>query len=85
MSEAIRKALTARQWQALEFIQDSIVGDGYPPTLREIGAHMDIGSTNGVVDHLKALVKKGYLERDPAKSRAMRTIDFDDALDAWSL
>src|SRR5205823_12275201 len=47
---------------------------GYPPTLREIGEHMGIRSTNGVNDHLKALEKKGYLEREDLKSRALRPL-----------
>ncbi|MCA9522077.1 MAG: transcriptional repressor LexA, partial [Myxococcales bacterium] len=47
---------------------------GYPPTIREIGAHMGIGSTNGVSDHLKALERKGYLERDLLKSRALKPV-----------
>ena len=36
---------------------------GIPPSLREIGDALGIRSTNGVADHIKALVKKGYLER----------------------
>jgi hypothetical protein len=42
----------------------------HPPTLREIGTYMDIKSTNGVNDHLKALRRKGYLELPSLKSRA---------------
>ncbi len=45
---------------------------GYPPTLREIGGHMGIRSTNGVNDHLEALTRKGYLVREELKSRALR-------------
>jgi len=66
--------LTDRQKEVLEFIQRSIDGRGYPPTLREIGEHMGIRSTNGVNDHLKALEKKGYLAREDLKSRALRPL-----------
>ncbi|MBU0552312.1 transcriptional repressor LexA [Myxococcota bacterium] len=66
------KELTARQREILDFISRSIQERGYPPTIREIGAHMGIRSTNGVNDHLKALERKGYLRRDDLKSRAMR-------------
>lgn len=66
------KELTARQREILDFITRSIQERGYPPTIREIGAHMGIRSTNGVNDHLKALERKGYLRRDDLKSRAMR-------------
>lgn len=69
-----RDALTKRQQQVLDFIGASIGDRGYPPTLREIGEHFGIKSTNGVNDHLKALEKKGYLTREDLKSRAMRPI-----------
>jgi len=65
-----RDKLTDRQQQVLDFIQAKIHRDGYPPTIREIGDQLGIRSTNGVNDHLKALSKKGYLQRTEAKSRA---------------
>jgi repressor LexA len=64
--------LTERQEMVLTFIQSSIEERGYPPTLREIGNHMGIRSTNGVNDHLRALERKGYLLREDMKSRALR-------------
>ena len=67
-----RGVLTDRQREILEFITQSIRERGYPPTLREIGVHFGIKSTNGVNDHLRALEKKGYLEREDLKSRALR-------------
>lgn len=71
------QGLTARQEQVLSFIRQSIQDRGYPPTLREIGAHMGIKSTNGVNDHLRALERKGYLTREDMKSRALRPCDMD--------
>jgi len=68
------EALTQRQREILEFISASIVERGFPPTLREIGEHFNIKSTNGVNDHLKALEKKGHLRREDLKSRAMRPV-----------
>src|ERR1041384_7492359 len=67
-------ALTQRQRDILDFISASIVERGFPPTLREIGQHFNIRSTNGVNDHLKALEKKGHLRREDLKSRAMRPV-----------
>ena len=64
--------LTERQEAILDFIRRSIRERGYPPTLREIGAQMNIRSTNGVSDHLRALERKGYLRREDMKSRALR-------------
>jgi len=69
-----KEPLTDRQRAVLAFITASIEQRGYPPTLREIGEHMGIRSTNGVNDHLKALEKKGYLAREDLKSRALRPI-----------
>jgi repressor LexA len=73
----MRQALTARQKQALDYISLSLNERGYPPTLREIGEHMGIRSTNGVNDHLKALERKGYLVREELKSRALRPVDYE--------
>jgi repressor LexA len=73
-SDETKEPLTDRQQEVLDFIGKSIERRGYPPTLREIGEHMGIRSTNGVNDHLKALEKKGYLEREDLKSRALRPI-----------
>jgi repressor LexA len=70
-------ALTFRQREILDFITASIVERGFPPTLREIGEHFQIRSTNGVNDHLKALEKKGHLRREDLKSRAMRPVNPD--------
>jgi repressor LexA len=69
------QGLTKRQEQTLDFIRRSIEERGYPPTLREIGEHMGIRSTNGVNDHLRALERKGYLRREDMKSRALRLIE----------
>src|SRR5438094_8426437 len=68
------EALTQRQREILDFISASIAERGFPPTLREIGEHFNIRSTNGVNDHLKALEKKGNLRREDLKSRAMRPV-----------
>jgi repressor LexA len=69
------QGLTKRQEQTLDFIRRSINERGYPPTLREIGEHMGIRSTNGVNDHLRALERKGYLRREDMKSRALKLVD----------
>ena len=67
--------LTSRQRAVLDFITTSIDRRGYPPTLREIGNHLNIRSTNGVNDHLRALERKGYLTREDMKSRTLRPTD----------
>lgn len=56
--------LTARQRQVLEFIASYQDNNGYPPSQREIAAHLQISGTLPVGKHLTALEKKGYLKRD---------------------
>jgi repressor LexA len=73
MSE--RRALTRRQQEIYEFIKDKIMNRGYGPTVREIGAHFDIRSPNGVMCHLKALEKKDMIIRDERMSRAIQLTD----------
>ena len=72
--------LTDRQLEVLRFISNEIEERGYPPTIREIGEALDIRSTNGVNDHLKALEKKGFLRREDLKSRAMRPVAMDNVV-----
>jgi repressor LexA len=63
--------LTGRQREILQFIVKETEERGFPPTIREIGEEMDIRSTNGVNDHLKALERKGYVLRGEQQSRAL--------------
>jgi repressor LexA len=56
--------ITKRQHEILDFIRDKIENRGFPPSIREIGEAFQIASPNGVMCHLKALEKKGYIERN---------------------
>jgi repressor LexA len=66
--------LSDRQTEVLEFIVAWIDQHGVPPTFREIGDHLGIRSTNGVSDHVRALERKGYVERagGPGAARSLR-------------
>jgi repressor LexA len=64
--------LTKRQLEVYEFIRDKIRTRGYGPTVREIGLEFKIRSPNGVMCHLKALEKKGFITREKNMSRAIR-------------
>lgn len=57
------KGLTKRQQLILQFVQDYVQKVGYPPSIREIGAHAGIGSLRGVTVHLDALARKGFITR----------------------
>lgn len=60
-----------RQVEILRYIQHQLRDQGYPPTVREIGEAVGLRSTNGVAEHLRALIRKGYLAKEDMKSRAL--------------
>ncbi len=62
--------LTARQKEILALIRDYQNQHGYPPSLRELAGHFKV-YPNTIQDHLKALIKKGYLQREPNRSRGV--------------
>ena len=64
--------LTPKQQRIYDFICQRIEERGYPPTIRDIGTGFDIRSPNGVMCHLKALEKKGFIVRDGKSARAIR-------------
>jgi repressor LexA len=72
-----RKELTSRQEEILEYIKKYAKENRMPPTVREIGNHFEISSTNGVRSILAALIKKGYINRSPRLSRGIEVIDND--------
>lgn len=68
------KKLTRRQAGIYRYIVLYIDENNYPPTVREIADEFGIKSTNGVSEHIKALVRKGLLSKDSSKSRALRPL-----------
>lgn len=65
------QVLTARQRQILECIDASMREKGYPPSVREIGETVGLGSPSTVHSHLSTLQRLGFLRRDPSKPRAI--------------
>lgn len=61
MSEQI--ALTDKQELIYNYIRNHIEDKGFPPAIRDICDAFSISSPNGVMCHLKALQKKGYIHR----------------------
>ena len=67
--------ITSKQQQILDYIKEEIVKRGYPPAVREICDAVGLKSTSSVHAHLESLEKKGYIRRDPSKTRAIEIID----------
>ena len=68
------EGLTPRQQQVLEFIRESVRANGYPPTVREICAALDLSSPSTVHAHLANLERLGLIKRNPTKPRALDVV-----------
>ncbi|MFE7515756.1 transcriptional repressor LexA [Streptomyces sp. NPDC057540] len=62
--------LTPRQVAIIKFIEQEVGRQGYPPSMREIGAGVKLRSTSSVAHQLGVLERKGVLYRDPNRPRA---------------
>jgi repressor LexA len=63
-----------RQEQVLQFVRSAVQRQGYPPSIREIGAAVGLRSTASVTHHLKALQDQGYLRRDAGRPRTVELL-----------
>lgn len=72
-----KEPLTQRQNQAYDFIEDYLGQKNRPPTIQEIGDALDISSTNAVFKLLRALEKKGWIEREKHKARSIQLMEQD--------
>ena len=62
--------LTARQQEVLEFIRRQQQLTGFPPSSREIQTHFGFQSQTAAMNHLRALQRKGVINRTPGKARS---------------
>jgi len=65
------KELTPKQRQVYNFIVKFTSENGYPPSIREICASVNLKSPSSVHAHLKTLQNFGYIEKDTRKTRAL--------------
>ena len=71
--------LNNRQQQILDFLRAHARDHAYPPTVREIGHAVGLSSSSTVQNHLNSLEARGYIRRDPAKSRTVEVVGADAA------
>ena len=71
------EGLNPRQREILEFLRSHKRNHAYPPTVREIGQAVGLSSSSTVQNHLNALEQKGYIRRDPTKSRTVEVVEDD--------
>ena len=70
-------SLTPRQKAVLEVIRASVRERGYPPSIREIGDAVGLTSTSSVAHQLRTLERKGFLQRENNRPRAVNIQDTD--------
>ena len=66
---------TERQQEILDFIRDRQATRGITPSRAEIQEHFGFASPNAVTEHLKALEKKGALQRPANTARGLVLTD----------
>ena len=72
--------LTKLESSVYHYLLDFTAENTYQPSIRDIGKQFKIKSTKTVSDLLQSLAKKGYIERDPARSRGVNLLGFGGAL-----
>ncbi len=68
----LMKGLTEKQQTILSFLRNYFAQHNYWPSIREIQSEFGFKSTNAVVGHLRALERKGELERISGQARTYK-------------
>jgi repressor LexA len=69
--------LNPRQREILDFLRVHTQTHAYPPTVREIGSAVGLSSSSTVQNHLNTLEQRGYIRRDPTKSRTVEVVGLE--------
>jgi len=73
MADSLTNILTSRQFAIFKFVALFASQNGFSPSLREIGTSFKIAPSS-VLDHLKALERKGFIKRHPLKPRCLEIL-----------
>ena len=71
------QSITEIEREILDFMVHYLRSNTFQPSIREIGERFGIKSTKTVSEHLQALADKGFVERDPSRSRGVRILGVD--------
>ncbi len=64
-----------REEMILEYINEYLASNGYPPSVREICNGVGLSSPSSVHAYLKRLEEKGLLIKDGSKTRALKVVE----------
>ncbi len=68
------EVLTPTEEKVYQYLIEFLAANSYQPSIREIGRQFDIKSTKTVSDVLGNLARKGYIQRNQARSRGLRIL-----------
>lgn len=68
--------LTPTERKVYHYLLDFLAEHTYQPSVRDIGKRFKIKSTKTVSELLQSLANKGFIERDPSRSRGVRLLGF---------
>ena len=69
-----RAETTRKEKAILKFIEEQVIENGYPPSVREIGKAIGLSSTATVHAYLAKLEKQGYIKKEDKKGRTLRLL-----------
>ena len=70
--------MTQKQTEIYNFLKSFVEEKSFPPSVREICVAVGLKSTSTVHGHLKTLERKGYINRESTKTRALEIIEFSE-------
>jgi repressor LexA len=73
----VPKPLSEQERRVLDYIVEYLRSNTYQPSVREIGRQFSIKSTKTVSELLQSLANKGWIERDPSRSRGVRVLGME--------
>jgi repressor LexA len=73
----VPKPLNDLERRVLDYIVEYLRSNTYQPSVREIGREFTIKSTKTVSELLQSLANKGWIERDPSRSRGVRVLGME--------
>ena len=77
--------LTKRQYRVLVFLDSFVRRNGYCPSYDEVRKALGLASLATVHKHMNTLQRKGYIRRDPNRSRSIEVIDRRPMIEANAL
>jgi len=70
----MNEALTIKQKKVLELIYNFLKDSGFPPTLADLKAELDVSSNQSILNFLETLEKKQCIKREEGQARSIKIL-----------